>query len=74
MIAATATREEKQKWLMRPIEWASSVAWFSSTFGVVYYSFGLASDRLIIFALIAALVANSALLIWGISRMHRATR
>lgn len=72
--AALGTREGKLKWLLRPFSWASSVAWFSAWFGVVYYAFGLASDRVIIFSLIAALAANSALLIWGISRLTSATR
>jgi hypothetical protein len=74
MIAATATREQKQAWLMRPFNWASNVSWFSATFGAVYYLFGLVDVRIIAIGLVAALAANAALLLWGFSRMHRATR
>lgn len=73
-IAASATREDKQKWLMRPFNWASNVAYFCAIFGAVYYWFGLVNDRILVPGLLAALTLTAVLLLWGFRRMHLATR
>ena len=71
-VAATASREDKQKWLMRPFNWASNLSWFAACLGPVYYCLGVNSDVLIL-GLIAAMAVISGLLLWGFRRMYIAT-
>lgn len=73
-IAAHETREDKLKWLLRPVEWALGVSFSSACFGFVYWHFGIYDLDVIAPALCAALVANTALLFWAVSRMTTAAR
>ena len=74
MIAATATREEKQNWLLRPFSLAADVAWLSASFGAVHYFYRLVDHTWIVGGLVIALATIAALLLWGMHRMHVATR
>jgi hypothetical protein len=73
-IAAFETREEKGKRLVRPVNWASNVVFFSFVFGAVYYWFGLTDERTLIIGLVTALGIASVLLIWGYARIMNAAR
>lgn len=73
-IAAHDTREDKLKWLMRPVEWASSVAFFSAVFGLVYWYFEEMDANHLVLALCAALAVTSGLLIWAVARLTNAAR
>jgi len=70
-VAAHDTREEKFKWLMRPILWALNLCLLAALFG-----FSLATDPAYISAtyvaggLIAALLGAAGLLAWGVVRMR----
>lgn len=73
-ISSTTTFEEKEKWLLRPVSIAGSIAWFAGIFGFAYYYFGLLNHETIILLLVAALAVNAGLLIWGVARIARAAR
>lgn len=73
-IAAHDTREDKLKWLLRPVEWASSVAFFSAVFGLVYWYFEEMDVNHLVLALCAALAVTSGLLIWAVARLTNAAR
>jgi hypothetical protein len=73
-IAAHATRDDKLNWLIRPVAWASNVAFFSAVFGAVYWYFGLWSLNWIVPALCACLGVTAGLLIWAVARMTNASR
>lgn len=72
-VAAHSTRE-KEKWLVRPINWASNVAFFSFVFGAVYYWYGFFEDRTLIISLVIAMGIASVLLFWGYVRILNAAR
>lgn len=74
MVAADAPREEKQEWLMRPFNWAYSVAWFSMFFGFVHWYFNAFDDRYLALGLIAACAVIFGLLLWGFQRLNVAVR
>lgn len=71
---AIETRQQKEKWLLRPVAIAGSIAWFAGIFGFVYYYFGIYSHETLILMLIAALAVNAGLLIWGVARIQNAIR
>jgi hypothetical protein len=73
-IAAHETREEKGKWLVRPVNWASNVVFFSFVFGAIYYWFGLLEDQTLIISLVVAMGIASVLLIWAYARITNAAR
>lgn len=73
MVAADAPREEKQKWLMRPFDWAYNVSFFGAFFGFIYWHFGAFDTKYLAVALCAALAVVFALLLWGFRRLHVAT-
>jgi hypothetical protein len=73
-ISSTTTFEDKEKWLLRPLSIASSIAWFMSIGGFVYFYFGIYEHETIILMLIAALAVNAGLLIWCTARIARAAR
>jgi hypothetical protein len=68
------TREEKLKWLLRPVEWASTLSFFSATFGFVYWYYGIYSSEVLVVALSVALAVNTALLIWAVGRISNVVR
>lgn len=73
-VAMQETREDKLKWLLRPVEWASGLSFFGAVFGLVYWLDGLYRADQIVLALCAVLGVNFALLLWAINRMTRAAR
>lgn len=73
-ISSATTFEEKEKWLLRPVAIAGSIAWFAGIFGFVYYYFGLLHHEAIILLLVAAFAVNAGLLIWGVARITKAAR
>jgi len=73
-VAALETREDKLKWLMRPVNWASSLSFISAFFGGVHWYYGFFDANEIVVALCVALGVNSALLFWAIARMTTAAR
>jgi hypothetical protein len=73
-IAAHETREDKLKWLCRPIDWASSVAFYSTTFGFVFWYFGIWEAQHLVPVLCACLGVTSGLLIWAVARLTNAAR
>lgn len=70
-VAAHDTREEKFKWLMRPVLWALNLCLLAALFG-----FSLATDPTFIpttyvaGGLIAALLGVAGFLTWGVVRMR----
>jgi hypothetical protein len=72
--AAHGTREEKLRWLLRPVEWASTLSFFTATFGFVYWYFEIYSAGTVALVLSAALTANAVLLIWACARIMNAAR
>jgi len=66
---AHGTREEKLRWLLRPVEWASTLSFLGATFGSVYWYFEIYSVEAVALILCVALAANAALLIWAIGRI-----
>lgn len=72
--AVHGTREEKLKWLLRPVEWASNVAAFGAVFGFVFWYFEMYGDTTLIVALVAMLALIAGLLIWGSARISNAAR
>lgn len=73
-IYSMTTFQEKEKWLLRPVAIAGSIAWFAGIFGFVYYYFGMLGHETIILLLVAALAINAGLLIWGVARIQKAAR
>jgi hypothetical protein len=73
-IAAHETREDREKWLLRPLNYASNVAFFSFVFGNVYYWFGLVEDRTLIIGLAVAFGVASGFLFWAVQRITNAAR
>lgn len=73
-IAGHETREEKLRWLVRPVAWASNVAFFSAVFGFVYWYFDEVDANHLILALCACLGVTAGLLIWAVARMTNASR
>jgi hypothetical protein len=71
---ALETRQEKEKWLLRPTSIAGFIAWCAAIFGFVYYYFDMLSHETIIVLLVAALAVNAVLLIWGIARIQNVIR
>lgn len=73
-IAAHETREEKLKWLLQPVEWASNVAFFGAVFGFVFWYFEIYGATTLIVALVAMLALIAGLLIWASARISNAAR
>lgn len=71
---ALDTRQQKEKWLLRPISWAGHLAWVFAVFGFVYYYFEIYGHETVVPMLIGALAATSVLLIWGLARIQNAIR
>ncbi len=69
MVAAGATREEKQEWLKRPFNWAYNVSFFAAFFGSIYWWLGDFDTKLLVPPLCAALAGIFGLLLWGFKRM-----
>ena len=74
MVAAGATREEKEAWVWRPLNWAWSVSFFAAVFGFVYYYFAAFDPGVVIVGLIMANVATAGMLLWAIRRIDFAMR
>lgn len=74
VVSSTATREEKEKWLFRPLNWAYDVAVSGVIVGGLPFAFGDANSKVAAVILIACLVAVSGLILWGISRISKAAR
>lgn len=72
--AAHGSREEKLKWLLRPVEWASTLSFFGAVFGFVYWYFEIYSAQTVAVLLAAALAANAVLLMWAIARISNLVR
>lgn len=73
-IAAHETREDKEKWLLRPFNWALNVVFHSFVFGNVYYWYGLTEDRVLIIGLLVAFGIASVLMFWAYKRITDAAR
>lgn len=73
-IAATATREDKEKWLLRPFEWAWRISFGVTFFGVLFFFEGKVPLSQLSGILLTALAMVSVLLIFGIRRLMNATR
>ena len=73
-IAATATREDKQKWLLRPFDWAWRLSFGVSFFGLFFFFEGKVPLGQLSGILLTALVIISCLLMWGVRRFLNATR
>lgn len=72
-ISAIDTRETKLKWLLRPADWASSIALFGGPMAAAMLYGGV--DHWTVMAVaIGANVVNSGLLLWGIVRVSNAAR
>jgi hypothetical protein len=71
-IAATASREDKTNWLLRPFEWAFTVSWYAACFGIAIYWTGKAHEFHLLEWMVASTVVISGLMIWGIRRMKEA--
>lgn len=73
-VAVHDTREDKLKWLLRPIQWASSLSFFSAVFGLVYWYYGFYDANWITVGLCAVLAVNAVLLLWGTARLSNLVR
>ncbi len=73
-VAVHGTREEKLKWLLRPVQWASTLSFFSAIFGFVYWHYGFYEANSLAFGLCAILAVNAALLSWALARVNNVAR
>lgn len=72
--AVFATRQEKEQFLLRPLSLASSVAFFSFVFGIVFWLEGEISGHVLAGGLVVAMGITSALLFWAMKRVTDAAR
>ena len=72
--AAHGVREEKLKWLLRPVEWASTLSFLGAASGFVYWYYGIYSAETVVIALCVALGVNAALLLWAVARVTNIVR
>lgn len=71
-IAATATREEKRAWLLRPLDWALTVATLGSALTLVNFMlYGPETAAAVGFV---SLVGEFGVVLWAISRIATVTR
>lgn len=72
-LAANATYEEKEKWLLRPVQWAGDAA---SMCGISAGAMWYAGVEMPLIAGVAILgnVAAAGLLIWAVKRLMKAAR
>lgn len=73
-IAAFETREEKEKRLLRPLDWACSVVFFSFVFGALFWFEGKIDRTVLAGFLVIGMGAASALLLWAKIRILNAAR
>jgi hypothetical protein len=73
-IAARATRDEKEKWLLRPINWAGETALIVSALCFFMMFDRHVSWPAIAISAIGGLLVVSGLTLWGIRRIMNATR
>ena len=72
-IAAWQTREEKEKWLLRPVDWASCVAMFGGFMTLAMLYAGVERPTVLCVA-IGANIVTFVLLTWGIARIKNKAR
>lgn len=73
-IAAQETREDKVKWLMRPLNCAYTTATsFAIIAGLAWHD-GKADPESLALIAVSGLLITSGLLIWGIRRLTQVTR
>ncbi len=72
MLTATASRQEKRKWLFDPFEWALT-AGFSGLPMVALMAYDGRSSGAIILALSLISLIETGLVAWGVIRLAKAT-
>jgi hypothetical protein len=74
-IAASATREEKQDWLMRPFKWAYNSVGMGCLYVLLHFlDKGSIGTHLSLYAAVATIPITFGLLLWGFRRVHLAAR
>ena len=73
-ITAEAERRQKEKLLLRPIDWTLSVVLFSFIFGFVFWLEGRIDAAILAGGLIIAMGFALILLFWGYVRIINAAR
>jgi hypothetical protein len=72
-IAATATRQEKEKWLTRPIDWAWNSSFFGGCMGLLMWLNGVETGYVLTIA-IGSNICAAVLLGWAVKRITNAAR
>lgn len=73
-IATTATREDKEKWLLRPVDWAWSLSCYAAFFGIFFYFEGVMPIEELCVLLLVAITMIAGMLLWGIRRLMNVAR
>lgn len=73
-VAAYATRDDKEKWLMRPLNWAMHVVLFSFIFGAFFWFEGKIDSSALAIGLVVSMGVASGLLFWAVRRILNAAR
>lgn len=68
-IAATDTREDKMKWLVRPLDLALRVCCYMAVFGFTFWWQGQLPAEQLCVVLLTALAISGVLLAWGLRRV-----
>jgi hypothetical protein len=73
-VAASATKEEKENWLLRPFEWASNVCLlgFMAAIGMLFDKALEAKIELVILLIVMA--TSMGLITWGLRRLQNTIR
>lgn len=73
-VAAHTTRDEKEKWLMRPLSWAIHVVFFSFIFGAFFWVEGKVDNSMLAAGFLITNGIAAVLLFWAVRRILNAAR
>jgi hypothetical protein len=73
-VSAVETREEKLNWLLRPLNWASTVCFYGAAMSGLMWFDGNVSTETIAIVATTALFVTLGLLLWSAVRTTRAAR
>jgi hypothetical protein len=73
-MAETVTRDDKLKWLLRPLSWAQSLCSCTAIVAASMWYDGKLDTPFVMEGLILAMAIASGLMIWGIARVSNAAK
>lgn len=74
VVAQSATRQEKEKWLTRPLDWAGHCGMYGSIFAGLGWFNGDIDLSIVAGIALGTILVMIGLLMWGIRRVHNAAR